>query len=147
MKITSTAFQNNSLIPTEYTCDGKNINPPLTIAEVPENTKSLAIIVEDPDAPVKTNFTHWVLFNISPETQEILENSIPPGSLQGNNDFGEASYKGPCPPKGIHHYIFTLYALDKYLDVLEGTTKEQVLDNMQGHIIESTHLIGIYSKE
>src|SRR5438105_921644 len=102
MIITSTAFQNNGHIPSEYTCDGKNHNPPLTFSDMPGNAESLVLIVEDPDAPSKPNFTHWLVSYMAPATRQILENTVPPKSIQGINDFGKIGYVGPCPPSEMH---------------------------------------------
>lgn len=135
MKLTSPAFQNNAVIPARYTCDGENVNPPLTISEVPAGTQSLALIVHDPDAP-RGNWTHWLLWNIDPATTSIAENSVPAGAVQGVTDFGSAAWGGPCPPSGTHRYIFTLYALDAKLD----------LSAMQGHILEEAELVGNYQR-
>jgi len=113
-QITSPVFENNGFIPKKYTCDGVDINPQLLIANVPSETKSLALIVDDPDAPAGT-WVHWVVWNISPQTHEIKENSVPNGANQGLNDFRKRSYGGPCPPSGTHRYFFKLYALDTIL--------------------------------
>lgn len=145
MKITSSAFGNNEKIPKKFTCDGENINPPLTISEVPENTKGLALIVDDPDAPGKV-WVHWTVWNISPETHEILENSVPQGVMQGTTDFGKPGFGGPCPPSGTHRYFFKLYALDTTLQLPSSATKAEVEALMSGHILSQTELIGLYSR-
>ena len=144
MKLSSPAFENGEAIPVEYTCDGKNISPPLIISGVPENTKSLALIMEDPDAPLIT-FVHWLVWNIPPDTKEISkgENISYP---QGKNGFGKQRYGGPCPPFGTHRYFFKLYALDTVLDLKEGAKKKDLLKAMSGHIIEETELIGVYGR-
>jgi len=153
MKLTSPAFAYNELIPSTYTCDGDNINPPLVISDVPMNAKSLAIIVEDPDIPdaAKKNFNvdiwaHWVVFNINPVAQSIPENSKSPGTL-GKNTRGNISYGGPCPPDKEHRYFFKLYALDTTLQLKEGASRTDVKDAMQNHIIEQTELMGRYKKK
>lgn len=144
MKIHSSAFEINGKIPKKYTCDGENINPSLEIMDIPEKTKSLALIVDDPDAPSGT-FTHWILWNIS-LTNKIEENSEP--GIQGTNDFNIKEYKGPCPPTGDdHRYYFKLYALDKELSIEEGAEREKVIAELEDHVIESCNTMGRYKKE
>lgn len=145
MKITSPAFENNQAIPSKFTCDGENINPELVFSNIPENTKSLSLIVEDPDAPGGT-FVHWVVWNIDPQTTRLEEGSVPQGALLGMNDFGLRQYKGPCPPSGNHRYFFKLYALSETLDLKEGATKEELEKAMQGKIIEKAEIIGTYKR-
>lgn len=142
MKLTSPAFNHNESIPKKYTCQGEDINPPLNIDGVPDGTKSLALIIDDPDAPMKT-WVHWVVFNI-PVQNKIDENSIP--GKQGYNDFGKNDYGGPCPPSGTHRYFHKLYALDTVLNLNEGITKKELELAMQGHILAKTELIGLYKK-
>jgi len=144
MRITSSAFKNNSKIPSKYTCDGENINPPLEFSDIPKETKSLVLVADDPDAPSKT-WVHWVLYSIPPSTAKIEENSAAKG-IQGMTDFGKPGYGGPCPPSGTHRYFFKLYALDAILDVPSGLTKQQVLEKMRDHVIEEAELVGLYSK-
>ena len=144
--ILSTEFQNNSTIPTKYTCDGEDVNPPLDFLNVPEDTQSLTLIVEDPDAPGKT-WVHWLVFNISPHVTHIVEDSIPSKGEEGVTDFGKAGYGGPCPPNGPHRYYFKLYALDQKLDLTEDVRKEEIEHAMLGHIIEKAELIGIYARD
>lgn len=144
MQLTSTAFENNGQIPPQYTCDGDNINPPLQISDVPEQAQSLALIMDDPDAPVGT-WDHWVIFNISPQTENIDENSEPNGT-PGQGTRGNTKYSGPCPPDGEHRYIFKLYAIDTQLDLNKGVSKQQVEDAMKDHIIDQTKLIGKYTR-
>lgn len=144
MKITSPAFNHNENIPSKYTCDGENISPPLKFSEVPKDTKILALIMDDPDAPVGT-FVHWIIWNTPATTTEIKEGegiSYP----QGSNDFGKQRYGGPCPPSGTHRYFFKLYALDTELNLQPGATKQDLLEAMEGHIIEKAELIGKYSR-
>lgn len=143
MTITSPVFSNGDSIPAKYTCEGVNINPPLNISTVSIFARSLVLIVDDPDSPSK-DFTHWILFNIKPETTSIDENSIPKESIEGMNDFSEPNYGGPCPPKGEHRYEFKLYSLDTILNLEKGAIKKQVLEAMKGHILEQTKLIGKY---
>lgn len=145
MKITSSAFEHNGQIPSKYTCDGENVSPPLSISEVPEKTKSLVLISDDPDAPAGT-WVHWTLWNIDPATKEIPENSIPSGATQGVTSFGENAYGGPCPPSGTHRYFFKLYALDIELG-LDSSAKVQDLEKeMQGHILDKVEMIGLYKR-
>ena len=144
MQISSTAFEHNQNIPSKYTCDGENISPPISISEVPEDTKTLALIVDDPDAPSKT-WVHWLVWNIDPETSEIEEGSAPTG-LEGTTDFGRTGWGGPCPPSGTHRYFFKLYALDSELNLDSSATKEDLEAAMESHILEQTELIGLYQK-
>ena len=144
MKLTSAAFANNGLIPSEFTCDGPDTSPPLAISEVPKNAKSLALIMDDPDAPTGV-FVHWVVWNISPDTREIRKGAEPSG-VQGKTDFRKSGYGGPCPPSGIHRYFFKLYALGTLLDLPEGSSKKDVEKAMQGHIIEKAELVGTYTR-
>ena len=145
MKIISPAFQNNAIIPEKYTCQGQDISPPLKFFNVSKDTKTLALIVDDPDAPSGT-FTHWLVWNIPSRVTEVEEGERI-SYLQGLNDFGRQYYKGPCPPSGIHRYFFTLYALSKELDLEAGASKEELLKAMRRNIIEKAELIGKYKKE
>jgi len=142
MKITSTAFAHNEFIPPKYTCDGQDAAPPLSVAEIPENAESLALIADDPDAPMGT-WVHWVMYNIPPSTVNLDENS----GAQGINDFKKTGYGGPCPPGGTHRYFFKIYALDKKLDLSPGATKAQLEHAMNGHIIDSGELKGLYKRK
>jgi len=150
LKIKSSAFNEGDMIPKKYTCDGANISPPLAWDSVPMNTKSLALISDDPDAPVGT-WVHWVIYNIPPTIKELPEN-IPPhntienGAQQGTNDFRLIGYGGPCPPRGTHRYYFKLYALDKVLDSEPGLTKAHLLKAMEGHIVAQGQLMGRYQR-
>lgn len=145
MKITSSAFENDAKIPQKYTCDGENINPPLLFSQVPQNAKSLVLIMDDPDAPMGT-FVHWVLYNIPPSTSEIKEDSMPGEASVGRNSGGRSDYIGPCPPSGTHRYFFKLYALDSVLSLDGNSGKKEVEDAMTGHILEQAQLIGLYSR-
>ena len=145
MQITSRAFSHLKLIPPLYTCDGQNISPPLTIEEVPEEAKSLVLIVDDPDAPGRT-FVHWTLWNISPSTSEIHENAVPQNAIQGRTDFGANRWGGPCPPSKTHRYFFKLYALDAFLDLHTSSSKSDIEQAMNGHIIATAELIGLYTR-
>jgi len=144
MKITSPVFQNNGNIPSKYTCQGEDINPELNIEGIPENAKSLVLIMDDPDAPVGV-WDHWVLFNISMITK-INEDSVPQGAVQGKNSWEKNGYGGPCPPSGTHRYIFKLYALDATLDIGSSSDKNDVEQEMRGHILSEAKLVGLYSK-
>ena len=143
LTVTSPAFGQSGLIPSKYTCEGENINPALEIKSIPQETKSLVLIIDDPDAPGGT-FDHWIVWNIPP-AENIEENSIP--GTEGMNNFGKIGYRGPCPPSGIHRYFFKIYALDSELDIKKGAKKKQVEDAMKGHIIASGELIGTYRKK
>ena len=143
MRLTSSEFKNEGMIPSKFTCDGEDINPPLSIDEVPENAKSLALIIEDPDAPRKT-WIHWVVYDM-PVTNHIEEDSVP--GKEGANDFGRRAYGGPCPPSGTHHYHFNLFALDSILNSKEEVSKKDVEEAMKGHILEKAKLVGLYKKQ
>jgi hypothetical protein len=145
MDLTSDFFEDGEALSQQFTCDGENVNPPLSISGVPEETETLAIIVTDPDAPAGI-WSHWIVFNISPDTDELDENSVPTGASQGVNDFGNMGWGGPCPSEGEHHYVFTLYALDSDLDLPEGADREAVIAAMEGHILEQAELTGVYSR-
>jgi Raf kinase inhibitor-like YbhB/YbcL family protein len=145
MQIKSPVFDNNDSIPRKYTCDGEDISPPLQLLNVLDNTASLTLIVDDPDAPHKT-WVHWLLWNISPSIVRLEEGSEPKDAVQGENDFGKESYGGPCPPSGIHRYFFKLYALDKVLELGSGSTKSELLAVMEGHKLAYAELIGRYSR-
>ena len=142
-QLTSPAFKQNDIIPVKFTCQGEDINPELNISGIPEKTVSLALIVDDPDAPMGT-WVHWVVYDIMPTTIQIAENTIP--GTQGYNDFKKVNYGGPCPPSGTHRYFFKLYALDTILKLSEGATKAQVEEAMKEHIIAQTELMGLYKK-
>lgn len=151
MRFLSLAFDDNGMIPSEYTCDDADISPPLDWDVVPEGTVSFAIICEDPDAPAGT-WTHWVIFNLPAgmrglhgeiTDEEVLDN----GAIQGVNDFGRIGYGGPCPPRGTHRYYFKIYALDKKLDLRVGATKKELLEMMQGHVLGEGQLMGRYRRK
>jgi len=149
-ELTSTAFLHEEAIPTEYSCDGANISPPLQWGDPPEGTQSFAIISDDPDAPGGT-WVHWVLYNIPVEAR-VLPEAIPAeveladGSQHGENSFGRLDYGGPCPPGGTHRYFFKLYALDTVLDLEPGVDKGGLLQAMEGHILAETELMGTYAR-
>ncbi len=143
----SEAFDNGGVIPRKYGYKNGNLSPPLKIGGAPENTSSLALIMDDPDAmgAVGKVWVHWVLWNIDPSTMELKENSIPKDCLEGETDFGEIGYGGPAPPDKEHTYIFKLYALDQNLDIDKSSTKKQIEKAMNNHIIAETRLEGRYS--
>jgi Raf kinase inhibitor-like YbhB/YbcL family protein len=143
MRITSSAFQQGGNIPSKFSCDGPNTNPPLQISDVPPEAKSLVLIVDDPDAPSGL-FTHWAVWNISPQTNTIAEGSTPKGG-QGTNDFGRSGYGGPCPPSGTHRYYFKIFALDRELDLPFGAKRGQLDVALKGHVIAQGELMGRYS--
>ena len=143
LKLVSTVFSHNGHIPKQYTCEGKNVNPPLKILNIPSGIKTFAIIVEDPDAPNGT-FDHWLLWNI-PINEAIAEGSTP--GISGTNNFGKTGYSGPCPPSGVHRYFFKLYALDNELEIKPGAKKNELLDAMKGHVLATAELMGLYQKQ
>ena len=151
LSLSSIAFQDGEIIPAKYTCEGQDISPPLMWSELPQGTQSLALIVDDPDAPGGV-FTHWVVFNILPDSRQLpaaipTQAQLSSGALQGKNDFGRIGYGGPCPPLGRpHRYRFTLYALDRALGLKAGVSKKQVVDAMQGHILAQGQLTGTYQR-
>ncbi len=145
LRITSSGFMNGEFIPSRFTADGADVNPPIKIDGVPENAKSLVLIMDDPDAPVGV-WDHWVLFNIPPNVTEIPENSTPTGAVLGKNSWGRAEYGGPAPPSGIHRYFFKLYALDTALNLPAGASKAQVESAAQGHILAEATLMGKYTR-
>jgi Raf kinase inhibitor-like YbhB/YbcL family protein len=144
MKLSSPAFDHNGPIPAQYTCDGTNISPALQWTDAPATTKSFALVVDDPDAPAKV-WVHWILFNIPADINNLTEKVQSGEFTHGATDFnGKQQYGGLCPPSGTHHYHFTLYALDTMLNVPAGTSKNDLLNAMNGHILEQTTLIGTY---
>ena len=152
LTITSDAFSSGQSIPAKYSCIGRNISPPLAWSEPPAGTQSFALIMDDPDAPVGT-WVHWVLYNISlakrdlPEDLPITGKNMDPNAIYvGKNSSGNIGYDGPCPPGGTHRYIFKLYALDTTINLLPGVTREQVLKEMDGHILAQGELVGTFSK-
>ncbi len=146
MKIQSSAFHTNGMMPSQYTCDGIDVHPALQISEVPENAKSLALIVHDHDAP-GGDFAHWVLWNIDPHLREIREGALPVGAQEGENDMGKIGWNGPCPPSGTHRYEFHLYALDCMLELPVATHKTGLRNHIQENIIEEASLVGLYKRE
>ncbi len=142
IKVFSSAFEFNGTIPRKYTCKGENVNPPLEFKGIPEEAESLVLILDDPDAPMKT-FTHWIVWNIEP-IAKIEEDSIP--GVEGINDFRKIGYGGPCPPSGTHRYFFRVYALDKQLELKAGAGRKELESEMTGHIIAEGELMGKCSK-
>ena len=150
-ELISTAFEQGGPIPAKYSCNGEDISPSLAWGDPPAGTQSLALIMDDPDAPGGT-WVHWVLFNISPDLRELQENLPITGKNQdpnaifvGDNSWGRADYGGPCPPSGTHRYFFKLYALDTTISLLPGATKQELLSAMDGHILAETELMGTFS--
>jgi len=155
LTLTSKAFSNQSSIPAQYTCEGKNISPPLSWSGVPGDTRSLALIVDDPDAPdpaaPKTIWTHWVLYNLPASDGTLREGTkaadLPQGTREGTNDWKRTGYGGPCPPIGRHRYYFRLFALDLVLPDLGQPSRAKLLASMEGHVVVSCELMGTYQKE
>lgn len=151
MKIESPSFKHEGMIPSTFTCDGKDISPALKWSGAPENTKSFALINDDPDAPVGL-WVHWVIYNIPSGTHELHENfpkdaELKNGAKNGKNSWGKLGYGGPCPPSGTHRYFFKLYALDTMLNLPSGAAKEQVESAMKGHILAEAQLMGKYKRQ
>ncbi len=150
MELSSPAFNDGDMIPEKHTCDGEDISPPLVWELMPQNTKSIALICDDPDAPVGT-WVHWVYYDIPSNTKGLPENITPQentdnGGKQGTNDFRKIGYGGPCPPGGTHRYYFKIYALDAILNLPAGIDKKQLLKAMEGHIVGQAQLMGKYKR-
>ncbi len=147
LTLKTSAFESGGTIPAKYTCDGEDINPPLEILNVSENTQSLAIVMDDPDAQEVAGkvWDHWLVWNIPVSTQEILEGKEPQG-IHGTGTSNNKEYKGPCPPDKTHTYRFKLYALDQELNLQEGASKKELENAMKGHIIEQAELLGKYNR-
>jgi Raf kinase inhibitor-like YbhB/YbcL family protein len=154
LALTSPAFAHNGAIPKQYTCEGSDTSPPLSWSSAPEGTKSFALIVDDPDAPdpraPKMTWVHWVVHNKPADVKSLPEGAarrgMPPGAMQGLNDWKRASYGGPCPPVGRHRYFLKLYALDTVLSGINQPTKAQLLQALKGHVLEEAELVGTYEK-
>ncbi len=144
MKITSTAFKEGASIPAKYTCDEKDTIPPLSFEDVPEKAVTLALVMDDPDAPMGI-WDHWVVWNISRDTKGVREGSEPKG-VAGKNSWGKTGWGGPCPPDREHRYFFKLYALDQKLDLPAGSTKAQLEKAMKGHVVAEAQLMGRYNR-
>jgi Raf kinase inhibitor-like YbhB/YbcL family protein len=145
MRILSSAFGMDQPIPTQYTCDGRDVNPPLSIEDVPAQAKSMVLIVDDPYVPAKT-WVHWILWNLDPNTREIPADSVPKGAMQGINDFGKREYGGPCPPGDIHRYYFRLFALDAKLTLPADARLVALEDAMRGKILAQAECVGTYTR-
>lgn len=143
MRLTSPAFSDGEEIPEKYTFHGTNVSPPLRISDIPSNTESLVLIVEDIDSPIGP-FTHWVVWNIPPTTEKIGENALPREAQTGVNGFGESRYGGPCPPSGRHRYLFNLYALDTMLEATAPDRRDTIEQEMEGSVIAKATLTGRY---
>jgi len=141
--VKSPVFENNQLIPAKYTCDGDNVNPPLTIEGVPEGAKSLVLIIDDPDAPMGT-WNHWLVWNIPPTTRKIEENTVP--GTEGISTYRKHAYGGPCPPSGTHRYFFKVYAVDAKLDLTANAEKKDVERVMESHVLAEGELVGLYRR-
>jgi len=151
MELKSSAFETGGIIPKKHTCDGPDVSPPLSWSDVPGGTKSLALIADDPDAPMGT-WVHWVAWNIPPNARALEEDApkrdtLPNGMKQGTTDFRSIGYGGPCPPSGIHRYFFKLYALDTTLNLPPSTTKKDLEKAMQGHMLKQAELMGKYARK
>ncbi|MGK7392631.1 MAG: YbhB/YbcL family Raf kinase inhibitor-like protein [Candidatus Cyclobacteriaceae bacterium M2_1C_046] len=143
LALSSPKFENGGSIPKKYTCDGENVNPPIKVENLPEDTETLALIIEDPDAPNGT-FDHWIVWNINPYLDQINEHVTP--GVEGKNSFGKHHYKGPCPPDGEHRYFFRIYALNKSLKLQPDAGKIELLDAMEGNVLASGELMGRYKR-
>jgi Raf kinase inhibitor-like YbhB/YbcL family protein len=144
MEITSSGVDANGKLLQKYTPDGDNCNPPLTFSQVPTDAASLVLLMDDPDAPNGV-FTHWVLYDMSPSTLQILEASMPLTGKVGANSYGNQKYDGPAPPSGTHRYVFTLYALNTMLELPDGANKQEILQAMNGHILDHAELTSTYT--
>lgn len=149
MRIDSPAFENGQPIPEKHSCDGEDVSPALTWDDVPQSAKSLALVVEDPDAPRGT-WDHWLVFNIPPAVKGLREGAgagnLPGQALHGRNSWTRNNWGGPCPPSGTHRYFFKLFALDAMLDLSQGASKAELLDAMDGHILDKAELMGTYKR-
>lgn len=146
MRVTSPAFSMNQPIPAQFSCDGQDVNPPLAFDAVPPEAKSLALVVDDPDAPAKV-WVHWTVWNIDPKTREIPQDSVPKNAMQGLNDFGTNHWGGPCPPGGTHRYRFKLFALGAALKLPEGAREPELVKAMDGKVLARAELIGTYTRK
>lgn len=146
MKLTSSAFSHSGRIPATYSCDGSDTSPPLAIEGVPREAKSLALIMDDPDAPAGT-WVHWVLWNMEPTTSKIAQGTVPHGAQQGVNSWQRKSYGGPCPPSGQHRYYFRLYALSELLSLPSNSTRHDLDRAMKGKVLAQAELLGLYGRK
>ena len=145
MIITSPSFEDGAEIPKKFGYDNGNINPELLIQNIPLETKSMALVMHDPDASIAGGFVHWTVWNIDPRTTLIKEESTPPGSIEGINGAGNIGYMGPKPPSGTHHHYFYLYALDKKLEIAEGSDFHALTQAMNEHVLAKAQIMGLYS--
>ncbi len=145
LELTSPKFEDEGRIPVDYTCDGGGVSPPLVISGIPDEAVELVLLVDDPDAP-SGDFVHWMVWKINPEVTEVAEGLVPRGGFEGMNDFEKAEYGGPCPPTGVHRYMFRLYAVDEELELEEDASREDLEKAMAGHIVDETVLTGRYSR-
>ncbi|EMG36452.1 phospholipid-binding protein, PBP family [Desulfocurvibacter africanus PCS] len=149
MRIASPAFENGQPIPEKHSCDGEDVSPALTWDDVPQSAKSLTLVVEDPDAPRGT-WDHWIVFNIPPVVKGLREGAgagnLPGQALHGRNSWTRNNWGGPCPPSGTHRYFFKLFALDAMLDLSQGASKAELLEAMDGHILDKAELMGTYKR-
>ena len=143
LQLTSPAFADGDTIPAKYTCKGIDVSPPLDIQGVPVEAASLAIVMHDPDAP-HGDFLHWSVWNLNTDIISLGEDELPDNAMQGTNDFGQTDYRGPCPPSGMHHYVFDLYALDTELDLSEGADREELMDAINDHLVAQASLTGTF---
>lgn len=146
MKIESSAFKNGEPIPKKYTCDAEDINPPLSITDIPPHAVSLALIVDDPDAPGGT-WVHWTVWDIAPAVTEIPENAIPDRGIEGYTSAHSPGYRGPCPPSGLHRYFFKVYALNARMNLPQTAHADELLKMMHGHIVADAKYMGTYTRE
>ncbi|RMD59433.1 YbhB/YbcL family Raf kinase inhibitor-like protein [Candidatus Parcubacteria bacterium] len=146
MFLASPNFESGESIPPKFTCDGDDISPALIIKDVPPQAKSLALIVDDPDAPMGT-WLHWTVWNIDPAVSFIPEGTVPRGAVEGVTDFGKVGYGGPCPPSGTHRYFFKLYALDNKLNLPSGASLSDIKESIEGHILAEAQFVGTYGRE
>jgi Raf kinase inhibitor-like YbhB/YbcL family protein len=151
LQLTSTAFETENSIPSKFSCEGRNISPELAWSPPPAGTKSLVLIMHDPDAPIEGGYTHWLVYNIPANVNHLPENvpnqdTLPGGGTQGKNDSGKYGYTGPCPPSGTHRYYFRLYALDRELDSAAGGSKTALEKAMEGHVLAKAELLGRYKR-
>lgn len=146
MNIFSLDFEDGGAIPRRFTCDDKDISPNLIIENVPKGAESLALVIDDPDAPSGT-WTHWLVWNIPPQTNEIGQATVPEGAIEGVNSSGGQNYSGPCPPNGTHRYFFRLFALDTKLDADGSADRAEVEEEMLGHVIETAEVMGTYARQ
>ena len=146
MQLFSSAFNTTQLIPSRFTCDGENVNPPLTISGVPPEAKSLVLLVNDPDSP-SGSFLHWLVWDIAPHTKQINTQDIPIGAIEGKNDFGKFGYGGPCPHEGEHRYHLRLYALSEILGLSNQATRQEVVNALTNKMVGEAFLVGLYKRK